>query len=61
MVMEHTEYYAANNEMVRAIDREFRIVNVVGQEDGGFMLSIYDTRTSGEVLEEINSMSSNKV
>jgi hypothetical protein len=65
--MNHIEYHVeVQNEMlVSMIDKEFSIVNVVGNpEDGlsdGYNLSIFDPRCEDRIIERIGQLEKKKV
>jgi len=65
--MNHIEYHVeVENEMlVSMIDKEFSIVNVVGNpEDGlsdGYNLSIFDPRCEDKIIETITELQKQKV
>jgi len=65
--MNHIEYHVeVENEMlVSMMDKEFSIVNVVGNpEDGlsdGYNLSIFDSRCEDKIIETITELQKQKV
>lgn len=60
--LNHLSYHTENESLLEMIDKEFTIVNVIGEpSDGatsGYNISILDPRTKDEILEDVKDLQS---
>lgn len=58
--MEVYVYNTANEELIRRLDKEFKVVTVIqGKEDGhsgGYVLAIFDPREENEIHNKVKEL-----
>lgn len=61
----HLSYHTEDEMLVEMIDKEFEVVNIIGEPDdgatSGYNISILDPRTKDQILQDVKELQSQSI